>query len=149
MVALAIVDVLGTWRSQADALDDRYREGSSDLDLAFAFFAPTAHLRIAVGGFAGDHPLCCRALSNRIDFVGVTVPYGGFRPASSCAEWRRLFVAGDFDDVVVSRLPVARQRVLEQVASTEAEPAARLVLHRVVTSVFRLVDQLDPASCPA
>jgi hypothetical protein len=139
---------LGGWPVQADEMSDRYAAVDSGLTEAFAFFRDTHGLHIAVGGFADDYPLFGADLSNRVTFVGVPQPEGGFRPTRTCREWRSALAAGHYDYVVASRSPVARQRPPIETSWTTGDPAARLVLSRGPTSVFRLVGTPDPTSCP-
>jgi hypothetical protein len=145
---LAVVVAGVGWPVQADELQDRYATVDSGMTAAFARFHDTHGLRIAVGGFANDYPLYGADLSNRVQYLGVTLPHGGFRPTRSCREWRAALAAGRYDDVVLSRSPLARQRLPAEVAWTATDPAAHLVLRRGVTRVFRLDGPPDPASCP-
>jgi hypothetical protein len=150
-VAIAIATgsaVAAGWPVQADELSDRYSQVRSGLTAAFAAFGPTHDLRIAVGGFADDYPLYGNDLSNHVQYVGVTLPHGGFRPAGNCREWRTALRQGHYDYVVVSRSPVARQHVPVEARWTAGDPAARLVLSRGVTRVYRLVGAPTPSACP-
>jgi hypothetical protein len=147
LVLVATLAAAG-WPVLADELGDRYAVATSGLTAAFAMFHDTHGLRIAVGGFADDYPLYGAALENHVQFVGRTQPDGGFRPTRSCREWRTALAVGHYDDVVLGRSPLARQRLPVEVAWTASDPAAHLVLHRGVVRVYRLRGRPDPAGCP-
>lgn len=147
-VALMSCAIVGVgWPVQADELRDRYVDVRSGLTAAFVAFRTTDHLRIAVGGFADDYPLYGADLSNEVDYIGVTQPHGGFRPATTCTEWREALRAGRYDYVVVSRSPVARQHLAVEASWTASDPAAVLVLRRGVTQVFRMDGPASPGTC--
>ncbi|MCU1487382.1 MAG: Dolichyl-phosphate-mannose-protein mannosyltransferase [Actinomycetia bacterium] len=149
-VGLVLAVVLGAvgWPVQADEVSDRYAAVDSGLTAAFAMFHDTHGLRIAVGGFANDYPLYGAGLDNRVQYIGVPLDHGGFRPATSCREWRGALARGRYDDVVLSRSPLARQRLPREAAWTATDPAAHLVLSRGVTRVYRLRGSMDPRLCP-
>lgn len=144
--AFALVAGAG-WAPAHAAMRDRYARAHSGLTAAFAMFRSTDHLRIAVGGFADDYPLYGAALTNRVDVIGVPLPHGGFRMARTCDEWQDALAAGHDDYVVVSRSPVARQRLPIEARWTARDTAYALVLDRGVTRVFRRVDASDGETC--
>jgi hypothetical protein len=145
--AIVLIAMVG-WLVATDATSDRYARVHSGVTAAFAMFRKTHHLKIAVGGFADDYPLYGIDQSNDVQYVGVTLPDGGFRPVWSCAEWPRAIDSGGYQYVVISRSPVARQRLPAEATWTADDPAFALVLDRDVTRVFKRVGSSAGATCP-
>lgn len=126
----------------------RYAAGTGTNAAAYRALRDARDARIAVGGFALTYPLYGDDLSNRVTVVGVDLPHGGFRLTRSCTEWRWALRAGDFDYVVLSRSPVARQTPPAELAWT-TDPTAEPIVREGVTTVYRLRgDGPDPADCP-
>jgi hypothetical protein len=145
--ATALVAIVG-WFVATDATSDRYAHVHSGVTAAYAMFRHTHHLRIAVGGFADDYPLYGIDLSNDVEFVGKALPDGGFRTITSCSAWQRAIDTGGYQYVVISRSPVARQRLPVEATWTADDPAFALVLDRDVTRVFKRVGTAGGATCP-
>jgi hypothetical protein len=149
--ALAAVVVglgAGGWPVQRDYLEDRYAYAQAGNPASLPMFRNLRNQSIAVGGFADDYPLFGEALTNRVQYVGVEERGGLFRPTADCGEWLSGLRAGRYDYVVVGVSPAAARRTEPPEEDwTERDPAAREVLHRGLTTVFRLAGRVDPASC--
>jgi hypothetical protein len=86
-------------------LQNRYRDPSfttPGLDAAFAWARNVSHARIGTTS-TRQYPLFGTDLSNRVTYIGVERPHGGFEEAQSCRQFRRLVDAGHYDYVVASR----------------------------------------------
>ncbi|MEA3019911.1 MAG: hypothetical protein QOI47_1435 [Actinomycetota bacterium] len=145
--AVTLAALVWGWQVQHDQLSDRYEVGTTGRYVAYRYFADVEHARVAVGGFADDYPFVGVELSNWVQFIGVDQPHGGFRPAATCREWMTALRAGRYDYVVLSRSRVA-QGTPPETAWTATDPSAQVVLHRDVTTVFRLHGLPSPATCP-
>ena len=146
----AAVVALGAsgWTVQRDYLEDRYASHQADNPASLPMFRDLRDQRIAVGGFADDYPLFGQALTNHVQYVGVEGSDGLFRPVAGCREWLSRLRAGHYDYVVVGVSPAALHRAEPREEDwTERDRAAREVLHRGLTTVFRLEGRVDPASC--
>jgi hypothetical protein len=146
----AVVVAFGAsgWCVQRDYLEDRYASHQADNPASLPMVRDLRDQRIAVGGFADDYPLFGEALTNHVQYVGVEESGGLFRPATDCREWLSRLRAGHYDYVVVGVSPAALHRAQPREEEwTERDRAAREVLHRGFTTVFRLAGLADPASC--
>jgi hypothetical protein len=132
-------------------LHDRYRDPSfttPGLDAAFAWARDVDDARIATTS-TRQYPLFGTDLSNRVAYLGVHRPHGGFEEAKSCPELRRLVDEGDYDYVVASRdrIEPGKPAFPPQAKWLEG-PDAEVVLRRQPTVVFRITGPLDPEACP-
>jgi hypothetical protein len=132
-------------------LQNRYRDPSfttPGLDAAFAWARDISGARIATTS-TRQYPLFGTDLSNRVAYVGVDRPHGGFEKARNCRQFRRLINEGDYDYVVATRdrIEAGKPAYPEQVAWT-AGPNAEVVLKKKPTVVFRIKGSLDPETCP-
>lgn len=127
------------WPLTNRMLEGRYARTDSGLTAAFAMFRDTAGVRIGVGGFADDYPFYGTRLQNHVQFIGVSQPRGGFRRPQTRDEWVRGMHAGDYDFVVVSKSPIARQILPREALWTSTDPSYRPVFERDVTRVFERV----------
>src|SRR5438552_4854025 len=135
-VALALP--LGWWEQSAWA-GARYDRAPP----AYAWARHVSDARIAVAGSYIQYPLDGQDLSNRVQFVGVRLPHGGFRAAQSCAEWWHELIRGRYRYVVV----VPRQSVQPEMAWTGADPGARIIAGDGQSAVFRIDGGLTQAPC--
>jgi hypothetical protein len=151
VVAAALVAVLVGYPVERHYLRDRYRDPSfttPGLDAAFAWANDLSDARIATTS-TRQYPLFGTDLSNRVAYVGVDRPHGGFEEAQSCRQFRRLIDEGDYDYVVATRdrIEAGKPAYPEQAAWT-AGPNAEVVLKKKPTVVFRITGKLDPKTCP-
>jgi hypothetical protein len=132
-------------------LQNRYRDPgftTPGLDAAFAWARDVSGARIATTS-TRQYPLFGTDLSNRVAYVGVDRPHGGFDEARSCRQFRRLINEGDYDFVVATRDRIeAGKPAYPEQAKWTAGPNAEVVLKKKPTVVFRIEGTLDPETCP-
>jgi hypothetical protein len=132
-------------------LQNRYRDPSfttPGLDAAFAWARGISDERIATTS-TRQYPLFGTDLSNRVAYLGVERPHGGFEEARNCRQFRRLIDAGDYDYVVASRDRIeAGKPAFPPQAGWIEGPDAEVVLKKKPTVVFRIKGELDPETCP-
>jgi hypothetical protein len=147
LIALAVA--IG-YPVQRHYLEGRYADPSfttPGLNAAFAWARDVSDARIATTG-TRQFPLFGLDLSNRVEYVGVERPHGGFVAPSSCTAWRRLLKAGDYDYVVASRDRVEPGKPpYPPSARWTAAAGAEIVLREPPTVVFELRRRLDPSAC--
>jgi hypothetical protein len=132
-------------------LQNRYRDPSftaPGLDAAFAWARDVSGARIATTS-TRQYPLFGTDLSNRVAYVGIKRPHGGFEEAQNCRQFRRLINEGDYDYVVATRdrIEPGKPAFPPQAKWTEG-PNAEVVLKKKPTVVFRIAGPLDPKTCP-
>jgi hypothetical protein len=151
VVGAVLVAALVGYPVQRHYLRDRYRDPSfttPGLDAAFAWARDVSGARIATTS-TRQYPLFGTDLSNRVAYLGVERPHGGFEAAPNCRVFRRLINEGDYDYVVATRdrIEAGKPAYPPQVRWTEG-PNAEVVLKKKPTVVFRISGPLDPNSCP-
>jgi hypothetical protein len=136
---------------QRHYLEDRYSDPSfttPGLNAAFRWARTISDADIATTS-TRQYPLFGTDLSNRVQFVGVERPHGGFVAPSNCRAWRRLLDGGGYDYVVTSRDRIeAGKPTYPATARWTEGPGANVVLRRPPTVVFRLDGPLPPSACP-
>jgi hypothetical protein len=151
VAAAVILAVLIGYPVERHYLQDRYRDPSftaPGLDAAFAWARDISGARIATTS-TRQYPLFGTDLSNRVAYVGVERPHGGFEAAQNCRQFRRLINEGDYDYVVATRDRIeAGKPAYPPQAKWTAGPNARVVLKKAPTVVFRITGSLDPNTCP-
>jgi hypothetical protein len=132
-------------------LRDRYRDPSfttPGLDAAFAWARDIDGARIATTS-TRQYPLFGTDLSNRVAYLGVHRPHGGFEEAPNCRVFRRLVNQGDYDYVVATRDRIeAGKPAFPPQAEWIEGPDAEVVVKKKPTVVFRITGTLDPNACP-
>jgi hypothetical protein len=151
VAGVVLVGVVVGYPIQRHYLHDRYRDPSfttPGLDAAFAWARDVSGARIATTS-TRQYPLFGTDLSNRVAYVGIERPHGGFEEARNCRQFRRLINEGDYDYVVATRdrIEVGKPAYPKQAAWT-AGPNAEVVLKKKPTVVFRITGELDPKTCP-
>jgi hypothetical protein len=146
-----LVAVVVGYPVQRHYLRDRYRDPSfttPGLDAAFAWARNVDNARIATTS-TRQYPLFGTDLSNRVAYLGVERPHGGFEEAPNCRVFRRLVNEGDYDYVVATRdrIEPGKPAFPPQVKWIEG-PEAKVVLKKKPTVVFQITGTLDPNSCP-
>jgi hypothetical protein len=136
---------------QRHYLHDRYRDPSfttPGLDAAFAWAQGVSGARIATTS-TRQYPLFGTDLSNRVAYVGIRRPHGGFEEAQNCPQFRRLINEGDYDYVVATRdrIEAGKPAYPAQAKWTEG-PNAEVVLKKKPTVVFHINGPLNPKTCP-
>ncbi len=151
VVGAVLVGTVVGYPIERHYLRNRYRDPSfttSGLDAAFAWARNVSGARIGTTS-TRQYPLFGTDLSNRVAYLGVERPHGGFQAAPSCPAFRRLVNAGHYDYVVASRDRIeAGKPAYPPQAAWVAGPNAKVVLKKAPTVVFRITGPLDPKSCP-
>ncbi|HEU5105201.1 MAG TPA: hypothetical protein VFU11_05125 [Solirubrobacterales bacterium] len=148
--ALVLAIVIG-YPVQRHYLEGRYEDPSftsaPGLNAAFAWARDVSDARIATTS-TRQYPLFGTDLSNRVQYLGVEQPHGGFEAPSTCAQYLRLLNEGDYDYVVATldRQGSKGRAFPPQVGWTEGL-GAEVVLREAPTVVFRLTGPLDPSAC--
>ncbi len=151
VVVAVLVAVAVGYPVERHYLHDRYRDPgftTPGLDAAFAWADDLSDARIATTS-TRQYPLFGTDLSNRVAYLGVDRPHGGFEEAPNCHEFRRLIDEGDYAYVVATRdrIEPGKPAFPEQAKWTEG-PNAEVVLKKKPTVVFRITGPLDPKTCP-
>jgi hypothetical protein len=151
VAAAVLLAVLVGYPVERHYLQNRYRAPSfttPGLDAAFAWARDISGARIATTS-TRQYPLFGTDLSNRVAYVGVRRPHGGFEEAQNCRQFRELINAGHYDYVVATRdrIEPGKPAYPPQAAWT-AGPSAHVVLKKKPTVVFRITGPLDPKTCP-
>lgn len=118
-------------------------------------WADTVHdARIGVYGsfLAIKYPFAGADRSNRVTYLAVATPDGGFREPSSCTEWVELLEGEDLDYVL---LPTAKGEQAREVRWTADVPGAEQLDSFAVAKsneaellLFHLPDELVASGCP-
>ncbi len=149
-LGVAVAIALG-YPIQRHYLRDRYSDptfAAPGLNAAFRWARSIADSRIATTS-TRQYPLYGTDLSNRVQYVGVEKPHGGFVPPTTCRAWRRLLNAGHYDYVIASRDRIEPgEPPYPPAAVWTAGPWAEPVLSKPPTKVYRLIARLDPSACP-
>jgi len=146
-----VLTVLAGYPVERHYLQNRYRDPSfttPGLDAAFAWARDVSGARIATTS-TRQYPFFGTDLSNRVAYVGIKRPHGGFEEAQNCRQFRRLVNEGDYDYVVATRdrIEPGKPAFPPQAKWTEG-PNAEVVLRKKPTVVFRISGPLDPKNCP-
>jgi uncharacterized membrane protein YqaE (UPF0057 family) len=136
---------------QRHYLRDRYADPTftnPGLDAAFRWASGISDKRIATTS-TRQYPLFGTDLSNHVQFVGLERPHGGFEAPATCREWRRLLNDGHYDYAVTTRDRIEpHQPPYPPEARWTESPAAKVILRKPPTVVFKLRAPLDPSTCP-
>jgi hypothetical protein len=136
----------GGWFLQRSYLRDRYRTDafrSQGLNAAFKWASGLHDQRITTSLIL-LYPLFGTDISNRVEYLGMRVPHGGFIRPRTCAEWLNVVNGGHYDYLVVSDPPGGDKR---DRAKELAQTNARLVLERKLIDVFRLDGPIGRSTC--
>jgi hypothetical protein len=151
-IALALIIALIAigYPVQRHYLERRYADPTfttPGLNAAFAWSRNIEDARIATTS-TRQYPLFGTDLSNRVQYLGVHRPHGGFEPPSTCPQYRRLLNAGNYDYVVATydRQEPGNPPYPPQARWTTG-PGATVVLKKPPTVIFKLTGPLDPSSC--
>jgi len=102
--------------------------------------------RIGMVGYPAQYPLLGLDLTNRVEYVGARVAYGGIQTAKTCSQWRRFVDRADYDFVVTGTNKWGLEQA-DETAWTRGDPNAVEVLQSPAASVFALRGRLDPGRC--
>lgn len=142
--------VLGGYRAARSYLENRYAEPRftvSGLDSAFRWAQQVSHKSIATTT-TRTYPLLGRDLSNRVHFVGLERPHGGFVAPEGCRAWLSALNERHYDYVIASRDRLgAGAPFPPQAAWTAADPSASVVMATAPTAIFAVKGRFHPSSC--
>jgi hypothetical protein len=149
-IALVLLAIAIGYPVQRHYLQSRYSAPTfttPGLDAAFAWADDVSDSRIATTS-TRQYPLFGTDLSNHVQFIGTKTPHGGFEAPTTCRTWRTELNEGHYDYVVTTRdrLEPGKPPYPEQARWTEG-PAAKPILKKPPTVVFRLSGNLDPSAC--
>jgi hypothetical protein len=151
-VLLVVAAVAGGNRVQRSYLENRYAEPTfttPGLDAAFAWARDLEDTAIGTTT-TRQYPFWGTDLSNRVRFVGVERPHGGFVRPPRCAAFRRAVNEIEPRYLVVSLDRAEPGRAFPaEAAWVEGDDAATVVLRRSPAVVFELDGPLDPRACPS
>ncbi len=95
-----------------------------------------------------QYPLFGLKVDNRVQFVGVKRPHGGFVKAESCPEFRKAVNDGSFRYLVTALdRSGGRLEYPREAGWTATDPASSEVLRQEGAVVFALDGPLDPGGC--
>jgi hypothetical protein len=149
--AALVLAVLVGYPVQRHYLEGRYKDptftSAPGLNAAFAWARDISGARIATTS-TRQYPLFGADLSNRVQYLGVEQPHGGFEAAGTCRDYRRLLNEGDYDYVIATRdrMEAGKPAFPPQVRWTEGHES-KVVLKEPPTVVFALKGPLDPSAC--
>ncbi len=151
ILALALLAVVALgYPIQRHYLQNRYAHptfAASGLNAAFKWANSISNARIATTG-TRQYPLYGRDLSNRVQYIGIETPHGGFIVPTTCRRWRTLLDEGHYDYVVATRDRIeAGKPPYPQTARWTAGPWAEPVLSTPPTKVYKLNAPPDPSTC--
>jgi hypothetical protein len=149
--ALLVLGVAFGYWEQRRYLEHRYARPeftSKGLDAAFKWARSISGARIATTS-TRQYPLYGTDLSNRVQYIGVQTPHGGFVAPTTCPQWRRLLNEGHYDYAVVTRDRIEPgQPAFPPAARWTEGPGTKVILRRSPTVVYRLTHRLNPTACP-
>jgi hypothetical protein len=135
---------------QRHYLQNRYagpRFTTPGLNAAFKWAQGITDARIAITS-TRQYPLYGRDLSNRVDYIGVERPHGGFTAPSTCRQWRHLLDVGNYDYVVTTRDRIEPNKPKYPAATAwTASPSSEVILRVPPTVVYKLHGNLNPSGC--
>jgi hypothetical protein len=145
-VLVLVLALGGAFVAQRHYLQRRYRAGaaSNGLQAIYAWAQSVSHARIALYGSVEQYPLYGALVTNRVEYLGVRTPGGGYRPIGDCSTWRTAIDRDHARFVVMTPGPTGTVPL----SWTAADPAARLVLspgHGA--AVYSLAGALHPGRC--
>ena len=131
------------WPAQRHYLEHRYVDAGLDNDAINAYFRDVRDARVVVFGTDETLPMFGLDLSNRV--ARGDVPAIAVGP-DACRTWRQN-LRGRADYVVLVPIHFG-YFVVPPEQTLAGDPAARLVLRAGTSTVYRIIGELDAASCP-
>ena len=159
--ALALATVAIAYPVQRDYLRDRYLNADPEtsipgmhLDSAYRWARGVHDARIGLAGttagFLG-YGFYGTDLSNRVRYLGLEAPYGGFEPIPTCRQFRAAVNAAELDYLVTSPFlnfihpgdPIESP----EAAWLRGDPAVNPLLSSGPVTVWKIRGHLDPSAC--
>ena len=159
--ALALATVAIAYPVQRDYLRDRYLNADPEtsipgmhLDSAYRWARDIHDSRIGLAGttagFLG-YGFYGTDLSNRVRYLGLEAPHGGFEPIPTCRQFRAAVNAAELDYLVTSPflnfIHPGNPIESPEAAWLRGDPAVRPVLRSGPVAVWRVHGRLDPSAC--
>ncbi|HET8565434.1 MAG TPA: hypothetical protein VFL77_03070 [Solirubrobacterales bacterium] len=148
--ALALVAVAVGYPIQRHYLESRYKAPTftaPGLNAAFAWARNVSNASIATTS-TRQYPLYGTDLSNRVQYLGLERPHGGFAAPTTCRQYFQLLAEGDYDYAVVSRDRLEPGKPPYPPLATWLERAgAHALLKKPPTVVFELPKTLNSSAC--
>jgi hypothetical protein len=162
-VALILAVVLGRGE-EVGYFDHHYTNtglflGEGGPKRAYAFARRQHDKRIGIAGsgeiFFAQYGFYGADLSNYVQYIGVPGPYGAYRLATSCPQFRRRVNAGHYDYLIVSRYTedsTTSPYWFPIYAWLKTDPALKQIIAEPHVTpepdyVFKVNGELDPAAC--
>jgi hypothetical protein len=151
LVGALVLIVVGTgYPIQRHYLANRYKDPTfttPGLNAAFAWARDVGDSRIATTS-TRQYPLFGTDLSNRVRYLGLTRPHGGFEAPTTCRQYLRLLNEGNYDYVVATRDRLESGKPPYPPSAKWIEAAgAHPILKKPPTVVFELPKTLNPSAC--
>jgi hypothetical protein len=148
VAAAVLLAVLVGYPVERHYLQNRYRDPgftTPGLDAAFAWARNISGARIGTTS-TRQYPLFGTDLSNRVSYIGIERPHGGFEEAQNCPQFRRLIDQGHYDYVVATRDRIEPGKPAYPLqANWLTGRGTEVVLKKKPTVVFRITGRLDPS----
>ncbi|HXR60032.1 MAG TPA: hypothetical protein VN732_01775 [Solirubrobacterales bacterium] len=149
-LALVLVAVVTGYPVQRHYLESRYEDPSfttPGLNAAFAWARDVGGSRIATTS-TRQYPLFGTDLSNRVEYLGLERPHGGFEAPATCQQYLQLLREGDYDYVVASRDRIESGKPPYPPSARWTEAAGgKPILREPPTVVFALQGPPKPSAC--
>ncbi|HET7416056.1 MAG TPA: hypothetical protein VFJ61_00300 [Solirubrobacterales bacterium] len=150
LAALVALAVLVGYPIQRHYLQGRYKDPTftaPGLNAAFAWARDVDGSRIATTS-TRQYPLFGTDLSNRVEYLGLERPHGGFEAPTTCQQYLQLLSEGDYDYVVASRDRIEPEKPPYPPSARWTEAAGgKPILREPPTVVFALRGPLKPSAC--
>jgi hypothetical protein len=135
---------------QRHYLESRYKDPTftiPGLNAVFAWSRDISGARIATTS-TRQYPLFGTDLSNRVQYLGLERPHGGFESPRTCQQYLQLLSEGDYDYVIATRDRLEKGKPPYPPSAKWTESAgAKPILKKPPTVVFQLSGRLDPSAC--
>jgi len=144
VVIVGLVTAVGVWLDSRRS--DRARHASTVAALgSIGQWAEGVHgARIAIDGFFVQYPLYGPELSNHVQYLGATLPHGGFRELDTCRAWWAAVTNGRFDYVVLAPSGTATasledpNRAATVASWMDGDPRAEVLLRTPTARIYRV-----------
>ncbi|HET9591973.1 MAG TPA: hypothetical protein VFP17_03570 [Solirubrobacterales bacterium] len=148
--ALLIVAVVVGYPVQRHYLADRYKDPTftaPGLNAAFAWSRNISDARIATTS-TRQYPLYGTDLSNKVQYLGLERPHGGFEAPTTCRQYLQLLSEGNYQYVIATRDRLEPGKPsYPPLARWLAHAGAKPILRKPPTVVFELHDRISPSAC--
>ena len=148
--ALVVVAIAVGYPVQRHYLESRYKDPTftaPGLNAAFAWSRDVSDARIATTS-TRQYPLFGTDLSNRVAYLGVPRPHGGFEAPTTCRQYLQLLDEGSYDYAIATKDRLEPNKPPYPPLAKWLEGAgAEVISRKPPTVVFKLNDHLGPSAC--